>query len=418
MLILDNDIIKYEKRKSMNGTPRANRYTIGLFGSRNAGKSSLINAITNQSLSVVSNIAGTTTDPVKKSMELLPIGPVLLIDTAGLDDVGDIGELRIEKTYEALRKCNLAIFVKDVEKDLTETEYNFIDELKERKIPFICAINKCDDEMKIQASEKIIEQIEGDCIKISSISNYGIDNLKNKIIEKSKNASVEKGLMDGLVDKEDIFVLVTPIDAAAPKGRLILPQQQVIRSILDAGAVAVVSKETDLQVTLQSLKKAPKMVITDSQAFKYVDKILDEDIPLTSFSILFARQKGDLDELVRGVKNIDALENGDKVLICEACTHHRQEDDIGSVKIPKWILERTEKSIDFEWTSGAHFPENIEKYSLIIHCGACMINRKEMLYRIKLAEKKGVKITNYGMVIAYVNNIIDNKRGLGSIDLM
>jgi len=402
----------------MNGTPRANRYTIGLFGNRNAGKSSLINAITNQSLAVVSDIAGTTTDPVTKSMELLPIGPILLIDTPGLDDSGLIGKLRIEKTYESLRKCNLAIFVKDVNELFSEEEKDFLYELKNRKIPFICALNKCDNENAIEKANDICSQIKYECVNISSKSRLGIEKLKETIIKKSDYTSIEPSLMEGLVEKDDVFILVTPIDASAPKGRLILPQQQVIRAILDEGAIAIVTKETELNKTLNSLRKEPKMVITDSQAFKIVDEIVPKNIPLTSFSILFARQKGDLDELIKGVENIDCLKSGDKVLICEACTHHRQDDDIGTVKIPNWISRRTGKSIDFEWTSGAHFPKDIKKYALIIHCGGCMINRKEMLFRISEAEKNGVKITNYGMVIAYVNDIIGNNRGLGSIKLI
>lgn len=386
--------------QNMNATPVASRFTIGLFGRRNVGKSSLINAITNQSIAVISPVAGTTTDPVYKTMEMLPIGPVVFIDTAGLDDFGDLGMLRVEKTYEVLRKCDFAIVVTD-EKGITSFEEEFIDQLKRRKINFVVAFNKCDN---LELDEtKLLEDV---FVRTSTVEKVGIEEIKAKIIEHSRERYLEPSLVEGLMGKGDIAILVTPIDSAAPKGRLILPQQQTIRDILDKGAMAFVTQDTELEKTLASLKYPPTIVITDSQRFEEVAKITPEDIPLTSFSMLFARQKGDISEMVRGVEQIEKLRAGDSVLIVEGCTHHKQEDDIGTKKIPRWINKMVGEGVKYEWASGAHYPKDIDKYKLIIHCGGCMLNHQEMGFRITMAKENQVFITNYGVVIAYLKGIL------------
>ncbi len=391
----------------MNATPRANRFTIGLFGMRNAGKSSLINALTGQDIAVISDIAGTTTDPVYKSMELLPIGPVVFIDTAGLDDIGDLGKLRIEKTYEVLRKCNLAIVVVDVQVGITNQEIEFIEQLKHRKIASICVINKCDDFMPDTIEvERIKRAANVPVICASARSGRGIDDVKKLIIENSNIEEVEPALVGDLISSGEMVVLVTPIDKAAPKGRLILPQQQTIRDIIECDAMAVVTKEHELKLTLERLIEPPAIVITDSQAFLKVSADVPDDIPMTSFSILFARQKGDLAQMVQGIKRIEQLVPGDKVLIVEGCTHHRQSDDIGKVKIPRWIRQIVGGNIQFEWMSGACYPKDVSEYSVIVHCGGCMLNRKEMQFRIEKAREQGVYTTNYGMLIAYVMGIL------------
>lgn len=395
----------------MNNTPIANRAHISIFGRRNAGKSSLTNAITNQSIAVVSSTPGTTTDPVYKTMELLPLGPVVIIDTAGLDDEGDLGSLRIEKTYEVLRKTNLAILVVSAQEGVTRFEVDFVKELKARKIPVVGVINKCD---LIEMSEKDLnsykEKLSIPLIKVSAQSKEGIDELKKLIIKNAKFDDSDLSIVGDLINPGDIAVLVTPIDKAAPKGRLILPQQQTIRDIIESDAIAMVTKEYELRETLDSLKKKPAIVITDSQAFLKVSADTPEDIPLTSFSILFARQKGELVELVKGLKKIESLKPGDNVLIVEGCTHHRQADDIGQVKIPRWIRQIVGGEINFDWASGAYFPKDIKKYDVIVHCGGCMLNRQEMQYRINFAKEHGIPITNYGMLIAYVQGIL--KRAL------
>lgn len=397
--------------ENMNNTPMANRYTIGLFGRRNAGKSSLINAITGQTVAVTSDVAGTTTDPVYKAMELLPIGPVVFIDTAGLDDEGELGLLRIEKTYEVLRKCNFAIVVADIESGLTDFERDFVQQLGKRKIPCIFVLNKSDKKiLSINEIENIKNDIKIPVLMASTYSNTGIEDIKKQIIENSNYEDAEPALIGDLIREGDIAVLVTPIDKAAPKGRLILPQQQTIRDIIEKDAIAIVTKEHELKLTLEKLKDPPAIVITDSQAFLKVSADTPSNIPLTSFSILFARQKSDLAEMVRGIKRIEKLQPGDKVLIAEGCTHHRQADDIGTVKIPRWIRQIAGNDIEFEWASGAHFPKDISKYAVIVHCGSCMLNRREMQYRVETARSKGVYITNYGMLIAYVQGIL--KRSL------
>lgn len=393
--------------ENMNATPMASRFTIGIFGRRNAGKSSLINALTGQNIAVTSEVAGTTTDPVYKAMELLPIGPVVFIDTAGLDDTGELGKLRIEKTYEVLRKCNLALVVIDVESGITKFEMEFVEQLLKRKIPCVSVLNQCDKRMPgTDELEKLRQNLKTPLVCASCRSGMGIDDIKNQIIINSNSEDAEPSLAADLIHPGDIAVLVTPIDKSAPKGRLILPQQQTIRDIIDCDAMAVITKENQLKATLQNLSKAPAIVITDSQAFSKVSKDTPPDITLTSFSILLARQKADLAEMVRGIKRIELLSPGDKILIVEGCTHHRQEDDIGRVKIPRWIRQIAGEDIIFQWASGACFPKDISEYAVIVHCGGCMLNRREMQYRIEMARHQGVYITNYGMLIAYVMGIL------------
>ncbi len=392
---------------NLNETPMGSRFTIGLFGRRNAGKSSLINAITGQTIAITSEVPGTTTDPVYKAMELLPIGPVVFIDTAGLDDEGALGQLRIEKTYEVLRKCNLAIVVADIASGVTPFETDFVLELVKRRIPTLFVFNKSDQKPLSQEELKACQRQLGVPVVLASASTGdGIEKVKEQIVASSAYEESEPMLVGDLIKGGDLVVLVTPIDKAAPKGRLILPQQQTIRDIIESDAVALITKEHELKHTLESLKTPPAMVITDSQAFNKVSGDTPSQIPLTSFSILFARQKADLAEMVRGIKRIEQLRAGDKVLIVEGCTHHRQADDIGKVKIPRWIRQIAGGDIQFEWASGAHYPKNIEEYAVIVHCGGCMLNRREMQYRVARAREQGVHITNYGMLIAYVQGIL------------
>ena len=386
--------------ENMNSTPVASRFTIGIFGRRNVGKSSLINAITKQNTALTSDVPGTTTDPVYKAMEILPIGPVVFIDTAGLDDVGELGMQRVEKSYEVLRKCNFVILVTD-KSGITQLEKDFIEELQSRKIRFIVVFNKCDGN-----DSDMVENIGFPFVCVSTLQNKGIEDVKKQIISNSGMEYTQPSLVDGLIKPGETAVLVTPIDSAAPKGRLILPQQQMIRDIRDIGAMAFVTKETELKQTLQNLKTPPAIVITDSQAFESVAADTPEEIPLTSFSILFARQKADIAEMVRGVKRIETLSKGDNILIVEGCTHHRQDDDIGTVKIPRWINKIVGEGLNYEWTSGAYFPKDMKKYSLIIHCGGCMLNNREMHYRVDKSREQGVYITNYGVLIAFVTGIL------------
>lgn len=400
---------------SLNSTPNGERIHIGIFGRRNAGKSSLINAITNQNLAVVSNVAGTTTDPVSKAMEILPLGPVLITDTPGFDDEGDLGSLRIEKAYEVLRKVNIAVLVISSENQISSQERQFIDEFVKRNLPYIICFNKSDLVNIEEIASKYCEEIfYNDIIFVSAKSGDGIDRLKEKlaVFDDTDN---EKHIISDLVEREDTVVLVIPIDESAPKGRLILPQQQVIRDLLEAGVTVVATKETELRETLDKLSKAPKAVITDSQAFSYVAKIVPEEIFLTSFSILMARYKGELEWQVAGAKEIDKLKNGVKILVCEGCTHHRQCGDIGTVKLPKWIKEYTGREFSFEFTSGTEFPKDVSGYDLIIHCGGCTLNEKEMKYRIELAKEAGVPITNYGVMISYINGILERSLRLLTI---
>lgn len=394
---------------SMNDTPRSERLHIALFGKRNAGKSSVINAMTNQELAIVSDVKGTTTDPVYKAMEILPIGPVVLIDTPGLDDTGELGELRVKKTMEVLRKTNVAMIILDGEEGITKVEEELLSRLKKEKIPTILVLNKC-DLLKEEQIKEVREQIKEEIplIIISALKKIGIDELKDKLASYvMKDEREEKVIVGDLIEPGDFVVLVVPIDKAAPKGRLILPQQQTIRDILDANATSIVVKETDLKETLNRLGTKPSMVITDSQAFEKVAKDTPDDIRLTSFSILFARYKGELEELVKGARAIETLEDGDKILMSEGCTHHRQCGDIGTQKLPNWIRKYTKKELIFETSSGMHFPEDLTKYKMIVHCGACMLNEKEMKSRIKMASAAGIPIVNYGVLIAYLKGILD-----------
>jgi [FeFe] hydrogenase H-cluster maturation GTPase HydF len=393
--------------ESLNATPLANRFAIGLFGRRNAGKSSLLNALTGQNLAVTSAVPGTTTDPVYKAMELLPIGPVVFIDTAGLDDTGELGKLRVEKTYEVLRKVNLGIVVVDAASGVTAFETEFSEQLRRRKIPCICVLNQCDRRMPDPAElEQLRELLKNPLVCASALDGTGIAAVKQQIIANSHFEDAEPALVGDLIGAGALVVLVTPIDKAAPKGRLILPQQQTIRDIIESDAMAVITKEHELRLTLERLNEPPALVITDSQAFLKVSADTPLTIPLTSFSILFARQKADLAEMVRGIKRIERLVPGDKVLIVEGCTHHRQSDDIGTVKIPRWIRQIAGGAIQFEWASGACYPKDISEYAVIVHCGGCMLNRREMQYRVEKAREQGVCLTNYGMLIAYVMGIL------------
>lgn len=391
----------------MNNTPMGNRLHISIFGRRNAGKSTLINTLTNQDIAVVSDVPGTTTDPVYKTMELLPIGPVVIIDTAGLDDVGDLGNLRVEKTYDVMRKTNFAVVVASAVEGITDFEVEFAEKLKVKGIQAVAVLNKCD--LKKVTAEEIglyKQKLGIPVVGVSCETKEGIEELRKLITENAKFDDSQLSLVSDLINPGDMVVLVTPIDKAAPKGRLILPQQQVIRDIIESDAIAVVTKEHELKETFRGLLKKPSLVITDSQAFLKVSADTPADIPLTSFSILFARQKGEMLEMVRGLKRLESLKPGGRVLIVEGCTHHRQADDIGKVKIPRWIRQISGGEIEFEWAAGTYYPKQIEQFDAIIHCGGCMLNRQEMQYRMGLAKEKGVPITNYGMLIAYVQGIL------------
>ena len=384
----------------LNESVSAERVHIGFFGLRNAGKSSLVNAITNQELSLVSDVLGTTTDPVRKSMELLPIGPVVIIDTPGLDDEGALGEARVKKARQVLNTVDIAILVTDATKTLTELESELINLFNTKKIPYIIVHNKLDICNGLNYTETENE------IWVSAINKTNIERLKEKIGFLQNSGAEERRIVSDLIKTGDTVLLVVPIDKSAPKGRLILPQQQTIRDILDSGAMALVCRDSELEAMLQSLKEPPALVITDSQVFGKVSKIVPKDIPLTSFSILFARYKGNLWGAVNGAFKLDSLQDGDKILISEGCTHHRQCGDIGTVKLPKWINEYTSKKLEFEFTSGRDFPEDVSNYALIIHCGGCMLTEREMQYRIRQSEDACVPITNYGMVIAHTHGIL------------
>ena len=393
---------------SMNATPRGERPHIALFGRRNTGKSSLINAIANQQLSVVSEVKGTTTDPVYKAMELLPLGPVLLIDTPGLDDEGELGQLRIQKTKEVLAKTDIAILVCDACEGVGTVELDTISLIKERKLPFVVVMNKCDlYRLDVEAVQGYSKETGAEVLCVSASSHEGVHELKEFLSRMLPDDEGKHSLVRDLLKPGDFVVLVVPIDSAAPKGRLILPQQQVIRDVLEAGAISIVTRDTELKHTLEKLGTKPRLVITDSQAFEKVSAETPKDILLTSFSILFARYKGDIEELMRGARAVEALKDGDKVLISEGCTHHRQCEDIGTVKLPKWIGRYTGKQLDFSFSSGNHFPDNLKDYSVIVHCGACMLNRKEMSHRIATAKEAGVPIVNYGVLIVYMQGILD-----------
>ncbi|MDR0522335.1 MAG: [FeFe] hydrogenase H-cluster maturation GTPase HydF [Planctomycetaceae bacterium] len=386
----------------MNETPSANRVHIGFFGTRNAGKSSVVNAVTGQDLAVVSEIRGTTTDPVAKAMELLPMGPVVIIDTPGIDDEGTLGELRVRKTKQVLNKSDVAVLVIDAAVGKSQADDELIVIFRNKKIPFIIAYNKAD---LISLPDAETQKQTG-VIYISAVTKYQIEELKNRIAALAVKEESKMRIAADLIQPSDFVVLVVPIDKAAPKGRLILPQQQTIRDILDAGATAIVVREFELRETLAALGKKPKLVITDSQAFAKVAAEVPTDIGLTSFSILFARYKGSLHSAVQGVKMLDRLTEADTVLIAEGCTHHRQCDDIGTVKLPKWIRDYTGKEIRFAFTSGTEFPDDLSPYKLVVHCGGCMLNEREMKYRVKCAQDQNIPITNYGIAIAFMQGIV------------
>lgn len=393
---------------SMNQTPASERVHIGFFGRRNAGKSSVMNAVTGQDLAVVSDVRGTTTDPVYKSMELLPLGPVVMMDTPGIDDEGELGALRVRKSYQVLNKTDAAVLVIDGGVGVTPEDKALLKRIREKKIPYVIAVNK-KELAAPDALEKIVDELsseDGEIIAVSAATGEGIDELKEQIAAAADTEEPERYIVRDLLKPSDMAVLVVPIDKAAPKGRLILPQQQTIRDILEADAVSVVVKETELKNVLGQFQNKPKVVITDSQAFEKVVADTPEDILLTSFSILFARYKGDLAAVVKGVTALDTLEDGDAILISEGCTHHRQCDDIGTVKLPRWIREYTGKEIRIETTSGTEFPDDLTKYKMIVHCGGCMLNEREMKYRLKCAEDQGVPMTNYGITIAYMKGIL------------
>ena len=386
----------------MNNTPASERTHIGFFGRRNAGKSSIVNAVTGQELAVVSDVKGTTTDPVYKTMELLPLGPVMIIDTPGFDDEGMLGELRVKKTKQVLNKTDIAVLVVDASEGIKECDKELIELFETKQINYLIVYNKSDllDEVPTAGEKEIYA---------SALRKEKIFEVKERIAA-LKEENEGKSIIADKLNRGDFVILVVPIDSAAPKGRLILPQQQTIRDILDAGAMAIVTKESELTATLEGLGKKPAMVITDSQVFKTVAPMVPKDIPLTSFSILMARYKGLLDAAAPGAAAVEHLKDGDTVLIAEGCTHHRQCDDIGTVKIPNWLRKYTGKEIKIETCSGTEFPEDLKKYAMVIHCGGCMLNEREVRYRTKCAVDQGVPITNYGTFIAYINGIL--KRSL------
>ena len=384
---------------SLNSVVSAERVHIGFFGLRNAGKSSVVNAVTGQSLSLVSDIKGTTTDPVKKAMELLPLGPVVIIDTPGIDDEGTLGEMRVKRAKQILNQTDIAVLVVDGEKGLQTADEELISLFDGKAIPYIIAYNKSD-------LLNSVPEADENAIYVSAENGTNIYELKEMIARKAKTCESEKKLVADLISANDLVVLVVPIDSAAPKGRLILPQQQVIRDVLESGACAVVCRETELKDTLAALGRKPKLVITDSQAFGKVSADTPANIPLTSFSILFVRYKSDLTAAVRGAAQLDKLKDGDRVLISEGCTHHRQCEDIGTVKMPAWVRGYTGKNIEFDFTSGTEFPEDLSRYSLVIHCGACMLNPREMQSRARHAKDCGVPMTNYGVAIAQMHSIL------------
>ena len=384
---------------SLNEVVSAERLHIGFFGLRNAGKSSVVNAVTGQEMSLVSDVKGTTTDPVKKAMELLPLGPVVIIDTPGIDDEGELGELRVKKTKQVLNYIDIAVLVVDSTLGLQDFDREMLSLFAQKKIPFVVAYNKSD-----LFAENVV--LDDNTILVSAKNGTNINELKEKIAHAVKLQNEKKQVVGDLLQNGDIVVLVTPIDSAAPKGRLILPQQMTIRDILDVGAIPVVTRETELETTLNALKEKPRMVITDSQVFGFVSKVVG-DIPLTSFSILMARYKGSLQSAVKGAEKMKKLNDGDTILISEGCTHHRQCGDIGTQKLPKWLKEYSGKELNFKFTSGKDFPEDLTGISLVVHCGGCMLTEREMQYRRRFCEENNVPITNYGTAIAQVNGILE-----------
>ena len=396
----------------MNQTPASERVHIGFFGKRNAGKSSVMNKVTGQELAVVSDVKGTTTDPVYKAMELLPLGPVVMMDTPGIDDEGALGGLRVKKSYQVLNKTDAAVLVIDGKAGMSREDQALLERIHKKNIPSILVLNKRD----LLTEEEVCQTLSGlpegyqegkDYLWVSAQEGTGVQELKERLAVLASTEENRKKIVGDLLSPGDFVVLVVPIDKAAPKGRLILPQQQTIRDILDADAVSVVIKEDRLKETLESLGKKPRLVITDSQVFGRVSKDTPKELLLTSFSILFARYKGNLETVVEGARTLEKLKDGDKVLISEGCTHHRQCGDIGTEKLPAWIRKYTEKNLEFSFTSGTEFPDELGEYSLIVHCGGCMLNEREMKYRLSCAEDQGVPMTNYGIIIAYMNGILE-----------
>ena len=397
----------------MNQTPASERVHISFFGKRNAGKSSVINAVTGQDLSIVSSVMGTTTDPVYKTMELLPLGPVMIIDTPGIDDEGELGALRVRKSYQVLNKTDIAILVVDSTIGKTEEEFALIHRFHKKKIPYLVVYNKIDLLSNEEIKDLAMSVRPGEVL-VSASSNMNIYELKEKIASLKPEDTHKYPLIQDLINPLDLVILVVPIDKAAPKGRLILPQQQTIRDILERGALSLVVRDTELKDTLEHFRSQgirPRLVVTDSQAFARVSRDTPEDITLTSFSILFARYKGELETQLKGVSSLSSLEDGDRILISEGCTHHRQCGDIGTSKIPDWIQNYTGKKPVFDFTSGTEFPEDVSSYKMVVHCGGCMLNEREMKYRIACCQDQGVPITNYGILIAQVTGIL--KRSLG-----
>lgn len=392
----------------MNQTPSSERVHIGFFGRRNAGKSSVLNAVTGQDLAVVSDVKGTTTDPVQKTMELLPLGPVVVIDTPGIDDEGELGALRVKKSYQVLNKSDAAVLVVDASLGLCEEDFAFIEHIQKKQIPYAVAFNKSDlaPSASLAKDLQYLKEHQIDFVFVSTADLSGIDTLKEKIATLAKTEDTKLRIVADLIHPSDFVVLVVPIDKAAPKGRLILPQQQTIRDILEADATAIVVKEYELRDTLAHLGKKPRLVITDSQVFAKVSADTPADIMLTSFSILFARYKGNLPALIKGVTALEQIEDGDKILVSEGCTHHRQCDDIGSVKLPRWIRQYTGKEPEFVFSSGTEFPADLSPYKLIVHCGGCMLNEREMKYRLACAKDQNIPMTNYGILIAYIQGIL------------
>ena len=396
----------------MNQTPASERVHIGFFGKRNAGKSSVMNKVTGQELAVVSDVKGTTTDPVYKAMELLPLGPVVMMDTPGIDDEGALGGLRVKKSYQVLNKTDAAVLVIDGKAGMSREDQALLERIHKKNIPSILVLNKRDLLTEEEVCQTLSSLPEGyqegkDYLWVSAQEGTGVQELKERLAVLASTEENQKKIVGDLLSPGDFVVLVVPIDKAAPKGRLILPQQQTIRDILDADAVSVVIKEDRLKETLESLGKKPRLVITDSQVFGRVSKDTPKELLLTSFSILFARYKGNLETVVEGARTLEKLKDGDKVLISEGCTHHRQCGDIGTVKLPAWIRKYTGKNLEFSFTSGTEFPDELGEYSLIVHCGGCMLNEREMKYRLSCAEDQGVPMTNYGIIIAYMNGILE-----------
>ena len=396
----------------MNQTPASERVHISFFGRRNAGKSSVINAITGQDLAIVSSVKGTTTDPVYKTMELLPLGPVMIIDTPGIDDEGELGALRVKKSYQVLNKTDIAVLIVDSTTGKTDADYALISRFIHKKIPYLIVYNKI-DLLTDQEVYDLAFSTRKEEVLVSVAANMNIHELKEKIASMKPEDSHKYPLIGDLINPEDLVILVVPIDKAAPKGRLILPQQQTIRAVLERGGLSLVVRDTELKSTLELFRSQgikPKLVVTDSQAFARVSKDTPEDITLTSFSILFSRYKGELDAQLLGVNALSTVKDGDRILISEGCTHHRQCDDIGTYKLPKWIREYTGKEPVFEFTSGTEFPDDVTSYKMVIHCGGCMLNEREMKYRIACCQDQNVPITNYGIAIARMTGIL--KRSL------